>query len=392
MDFMAGFISKGFIRVKLFLPPGRLLLTLLLFASVVLKTGLPEALDSIEIKDIRFSVTNSRTRVVVELSGLPAYASHRLTSPERIYFDLKGVLISKKIKPLTLKNSVLKGIRVGQYSKGVARLVLELNGNGQYRAYTLTSPARLVIDIGNEENPFFRERKIVVIDPGHGGSDPGAISRRGLREKDVTLDIAKRLKRTLEEYYNLKVYLTRDRDRFISLDERTRFANRKDADLFVSIHSNASHTRKTRGFETYLLNWTNDTEALRVAARENRISVAKMKKSQSELGMILTSLERESKRDESLKLAHYIQRSLVSGLSGRYKRVINLGVKQALFYVLVGAEMPSVLVEVAFISNPAEERMLKSRKFRETSARGIASGIYRYILSLPDAPKLAMNR
>ncbi len=232
----------------------------------------------------------------------------------------------------------------------------------------------------------------MVIDPGHGGRDPGAIGPRGLKEKAVTLKIARRLKKILEERYNLEVYITRNRDIYLGLDERTRIANRKKADLFVSIHSNASRKKRTRGIETYLLNWTNDAEAMKVAARENAISVEKMRKTRSELGMILTSLERESKRDESLKLAHFIQGSLGKRLSRRYRGIENLGVKQAFFYVLLGAEMPSVLVEVAFISNPKEERLLRSKKFRKRAAEAIAAGIYRYILSRPDAPKLAMNR
>ena len=163
------------------------------------------------------------------------------------------------------------------------------------------------------------------------------------------------------------------------------------ADLFVSIHANASPKRSTSGVETYLLNWTNDREAMRVAARENQISLEKMKAQQSELGMILASLKRESKRDESLKLAHYIQRSIVTGLSRHYRGIRNLGVKQALFYVLVDADMPSVLVEVGFISNPREERLLRSSRFQKKTAESIAAGIFRYLLSLPDAPKLAMK-
>lgn len=377
---------KNFIKGMFILP--------LLFCLTAIISSPLDAREKglISIEDIRYSLNEGRVRVVIELSDLPRYKIGELTSPDRLFIDLKGVRLKTRLREVINKGGI-KSLRSGQFRKDTARVVFDLSSKTDYRVFTLSSPPRLVIDFGKSEerNPFFRERKIVVIDPGHGGDDPGAIGPRGLREKDVTLDMAKRLKKILEETYNLEVYLTRDSDRFISLKDRTLFANRKKADLFVSIHANASPRKNTRGTETYLLNWTNNSEALRVAARENRISVEKMKESRSELGMILTSLERESKRDESLKLAHFIQNSLISRLSRSYSRITDLGVKQALFYVLVGAEMPSVLVEVAFISNPREERLLRSRTFRQRSAEAMAKGIYRYILSLPDAPKLAMN-
>lgn len=362
------------------------ILIICLFSSPPLGAGSYQ-----DIEDIRFSLSGSSSRIVIEFKSLPVYKSNRLTNPERIYFDLKNTRLGRQFKPVVVNNGQIKEIRASQYNSDTVRVVIELSKAGKYDVFTLSSPPRLVIDIGSDENPFYRERKIIVLDPGHGGHDPGAIGASGLTEKDVTLDIARRVRRILEEDYNLEVHLTRESDAYLELDERTRYANSKKADLFVSVHANASHKRLTAGVETYFLNWTNDAEALRVAARENRISVEKMKQSQSELGMILTSLERESKRDESLRLAHYIQRSLISGLSTRYSGMNDLGVKHALFYVLVGAEMPSVLVEVAFISNPREEKLLRNKSFRDSAAKSLASGIYRYILSLPDAPRLAMS-
>lgn len=361
-----------------------------LFILILLYPLQSEAYKNL-INDIRFSVTDGTTRVVIELDKKTSFSSNILKRPLRLYFDIKATSIGVTDKPLLINEGPVRSIRAGQFKKDIARVVLDLKSRAPYKVFTLEDPYRIVIDIGEEKNPFYRERKIVVIDPGHGGHDPGAIGPRGSREKDVTLDIAKRLKRILEERYNLVVYLTRNNDKYLELKERTEIANRKKADLFISIHANASRNRKTRGVETYLLNWTNNEEALRVAARENAISFERMKKSQTELGMILTSLQREQKRDESLKLAHYIQHSLVGSLSSHYKRIYNLGVKQALFYVLVDAEMPSVLVEVGFISNPHEERLLRNIKFRQTTAEAIAKGIFRYLLTLPDAPKLAMN-
>ncbi len=364
--------------------------TILWFAFLLFLPIVSYASDKNTITDIRWSVQDNITRIVIELDRKPHFTSNVLSHPFRLYFDINAGDL-KEHRRIIVKKGPVKSIRAGRFRKNVIRVVIDLKTKSPYKIYTLASPARIVVEIGEDTNPFYRERKIVVIDPGHGGHDPGAIGPRGTKEKDVTLDIARRLKRILEERYNLIVYLTRYNDRYLELKERTEIANKKEADLFISIHANASRDRRTRGIETYLLNWTNDEEALRVAARENAISFERMKKSQTELGMILTSLQREQKRDESLKLAHYIQSSIVGTLSNRYKRIYNLGVKQALFYVLVDAEMPSVLVEVGFISNPKEERLLRTIKFRQTTAEALARGIFRYLLTLPDAPKLAMN-
>ena len=222
----------------------------------------------------------------------------------------------------------------------------------------------------------------MVIDAGHGGHDPGAVGPSGLYEKDVVLDIAIRVREIMKRDYPFyNVILTRESDVFIPLPERSEIANRNNADLFVSVHANSSINSKARGIETYLLNWSNDAEALKVAARENAISLKKMKQMKSELGVILASLERESKRDESVKVAGSIQNSLASSVGNKYPEVNDLGVKQALFYVLVGAKMPSTLVEVSFISNPKEEKLLASDFYRQFLARSIADGIHKYFSS-----------
>jgi len=234
-------------------------------------------------------------------------------------------------------------------------------------------------------------KRRIILDPGHGGHDPGAVGPRKLYEKNVVLDIALRLKKILSDDPLNEVLLTRDRDIFIPLEERTAFANRNNADLFVSIHANASPRREAKGIETYLLNWTDDEEAIRVAARENAISLKKMRAMNMQMDIvdvIKSDLIRENKRDESIKLANYIQRSLISNLDGNSRQTINLGVKQALFYVLFGAKMPSVLVEVSFISNPDEERLLSSDAYRNEIARGIAKGLHSYISAAPTVQKV----
>jgi N-acetylmuramoyl-L-alanine amidase len=201
------------------------------------------------------------------------------------------------------------------------------------------------------------------------------------------------LRELLQKNPNYEIFLTRDKDVFIPLEQRTAIANSKNADLFVSIHANASPRKAAKGIETYMLNWTSSEESMKVAARENAISLKKMrqmnKKEMDSLDMILSDLSRENKRDESIKLAHYIQKDLVSDLHRDYNHIVDLGVKQALFYVLFGAKMPSVLVEVAFISNPLEERLLSKDDYRGYLAKSISEGITKYMLKSPEGQAVA---
>jgi len=311
---------------------------------------------------------------------------------------------------------LVKGIRLGQFNADTARIVFDLvSADCDFKIFSLEDPSRLIIDIfskiseekkqipGNIEKPVEppkpdpnREasvmRRKIVIDPGHGGHDSGAVGPTGLCEKDVVLDIALRIRGIIKkEYPAYEVILTRDTDVFIPLPERAKIANKSAADFFLSIHANASPNRKARGIETYLLNWTNDEEALKVAARENAISLKKMKQVQSELGVILASLDRDRKRDGSLNLAGNIQRSLVSSIKARYSKVADLGVKQALFYVLVDAQMPSALAEVSFISNPEEEKLLSDGAYKQQLAESIVAGINAYFASEPRQQQVAAD-
>jgi N-acetylmuramoyl-L-alanine amidase len=250
-------------------------------------------------------------------------------------------------------------------------------------------PGRKEVASKRDKKPFEPTVKRVVIDPGHGGHDTGAIGKTGLREKDVVLEISLLLADVLREKYHYEVYMTRSTDEFIPLDKRTEFANSKRADLFISVHVNANQEESVRGVETYFLNWTNNAEAMRVAARENDITFNKMAEVQTELGDILTSLARESKRNESLRLANYVHRSLVDSLNSRFDDVRDLGVKQALFYVLIGSSMPAALVELSFITNENEEKLLKDDTYKENLSQAVAKGISRYFSTLPGAPAYA---
>lgn len=210
----------------------------------------------------------------------------------------------------------------------------------------------------------------VVIDAGHGGHDTGAIGRKGIREKDVTLAIARRLASRLRER-GLEVLLTREDDRYLKLEERARMANEVKGDLFISIHCNSAPTSKLRGVETYTLNTSADRYSIRLAAREN----ASSEKGISDLQFILADLATKANTEESTRLATRVQKNLVSHLSSHYQGVKDLGTKEALFYVLLGARMPAILVETAFLSHPEEEKRLGSEKYQDDVARAIALGV-----------------
>ncbi len=214
----------------------------------------------------------------------------------------------------------------------------------------------------------------VVVDAGHGGHDAGAIGPHGLREKDVTLNIARKLADKLRAA-GLTVVLTRDSDDYVALSERTRIANEANADLFVSVHCNAARRRKLEGVETWTLNTTADRYAQRLAAFENAEADATV----STLRMILADLATKANASDARELAETVQSSMVKNLRSSVGKVKDNGVKQALFYVLLGTHMPSILVETAFLSNPVEEKRLKTPRYQDGAADAIARGVQQFI-------------
>jgi N-acetylmuramoyl-L-alanine amidase len=216
----------------------------------------------------------------------------------------------------------------------------------------------------------------VVIDAGHGAHDPGAIGVGGLQEKDVTLDLALRVRDLLRQE-GFETFLTRDRDVYLPLEERTARANTERGDLFLSLHCNSSDAGNLNGVETYFLNLASSRRAMATAARENSMSVARM----SDLEHILRAIF-ASKMDESSRFAEMVQKSLTKAIRKRYRDVKDLGVKQAPFYVLIGAEMPSILAEVSFINHRVEGRRLADDAYRQVIAAAIADGVKRYSKSV----------
>jgi N-acetylmuramoyl-L-alanine amidase len=224
----------------------------------------------------------------------------------------------------------------------------------------------------------------IVIDPGHGGHDPGA-QGKGVNESELVLDVALRLEKLLSAVPGVEVILTRRTDQFIPLPERTAIANREGADLFLSIHANASANAQVRGIETYFLNFASNLGAAGVAARENAASGQAM----GALPDFVKAIALNNKLDESRDFATQVQRSMMEKLRGQNKTVKDLGVKQAPFVVLIGAAMPSVLAEISFVTNPQESRLLKSNAYRQKIAEALYGAVRRYQTSLKFATAVA---
>ncbi len=377
-------------------------------------TGFPSAL----VTEMRSWSNPDYSRVSVTLDREVKYEYHKLRRdptvnlPERVYIDISGARVAPGVKDIPIGDGLLKMARVGQYRPDVVRVVLDIESIREYKIFPLSDPFRIIIDVRGErrteisrleesiqamdpESGTLTERRTeeqssppgrfkpgkvrrIVVDPGHGGHDPGAVGPTGLREKDVVLDIGKRLARKIRQEMGIDVVMTRSTDVFIPLEERTGIANKVNADLFVSIHANASLNRSAAGIETYYLNLAKTDKAARVAARENNTSLEKVGLLQG----ILFDLMANYKINDSARLAEEVQKNLCDRVSKKYDGTRNLGVKQGPFYVLVGATMPSILVETAFISNEHEAGLLENKEYQETTASGILQGIRNYIKGL----------
>ena len=373
-----------------------------------------------KITKIRHWSTDDYTRVVIHLNEEKKFKSKLLKAdpsiekPPRLYVDIEGTTIDNSLHVEPITKGLLDKIKFGRNTVDTTRVVLYINSFDSYKVFALPNPYRIVMDIegkGSDPNTLFAKTpkkspkskkttspkknpptdnigglrqalglkiSTVVIDAGHGGHDPGAIGPSGVKEKDINLKIAKELKKKLERDGKKigieKVHLTRSSDRFIPLEERTAIAKKLKADLFISIHCNASKDRRAKGLETYILSFTNDKRSLQVAARENATTTRKM----SDMRDIIKKYLLNSKIEESNRFATYVQKSVHQKVSSKYKPFKNKGVKKAPFIVLIGADIPSILVETSFISNPTEEKRLKSSRYRAKIAEGIFSGIEKY--------------
>jgi N-acetylmuramoyl-L-alanine amidase len=363
------------------------------------------------LTNVRHRSSKNYTRIVLDLSSEVKYEAHILEEdhsrglPSRIYVDLSGArLAMDDARPIEIQDGLLRQVRVGQFGPDVVRVVLDMNSLSDYKTFVLPDPYRLVIDIQGQKgeerlvalkkgrSPYSWGKKgklsnqglrKIVLDPGHGGKDPGAIGVGGIAEKDIVLGIAKKLARKLRSEMGIEVVLTRDDDSFIPLEDRTAIANAENADLFISLHTNASPNPRVRGLETYYLDNTDDEASMRLAAREN----ATPRRNVSDLQFILSDLTQNSKLEDSITLAHHLHSSLASLVGHKYGDVRDLGVKKALFYVLVGAKMPSVLAEIFFITNKTEGRRLRQSSYQNT----VVDALYRGIKEYQEATLVAKN-
>jgi len=229
------------------------------------------------------------------------------------------------------------------------------------------------VDLSNEKQKW--EFKTIVIDAGHGGKDPGAVGYRGTKEKDIALDVAKRLEKKLSKNLNVKIVMTRDEDIFLRLSERTKIANQNNGSLFISIHTNAAEDRRASGFETFLIGPNKNEAAVRVAARENAVleleGISGQKLTNEDL--IKATIAQSAFASKSEQFASMVQGEIKKRVQSKDR-----GVKQAGFYVLMGASMPNVLVELGFISNPSEEKKLRSPQYRDQLATAIYRAVEQY--------------
>ena len=378
------------------------------------------------MRNIRHWVGDSHTRVVIDLSGPTPHTEGRLTAPDRVFFDLHGATPDEGLerRAFPIEGSHLRRIRLGVPEETVTRVVLDFSSVREVTVFALPDPYRLVVDIhgappvqvadragdetapeaddspaeptrsaatpetGDEASPalprpteggYSVARQLgagvnrIVIDAGHGGKDPGTHAG-SLREKDIALDIAKRVRDDLTER-GFEVIMTRDKDVFIPLEQRAFIANSREADLFVSIHVNAARNKRARGLETFYLNLATSADAAEVAARENASSgMVRM----ADVRKLVDQIVNHSRKEESRELATTMQAAMVTSILGREKHPLNRGVKTAGFHVLLGAQMPAVLVEVGFVSNREEARQLRSASHRKKIASAIADGVNRY--------------
>jgi len=319
-------------------------------------------------------------RVVVALSGAAHYRvsdeAAAPGAPQRIFVDIDGASLgSRGVSRDARSSGMVTRVQVMATESG-ARVVLDLASGTVYRrVFELREPFRVVVDLARRPPDRARHREVarVVLDPGHGGYDAGASGPTGLKEKDVTLDVAKRTAPILQRE-GLDVVLTREDDRFVSLEERTARANQVSADLFVSIHCNAAENHARHGVETYVLDTTRDEIAQRVAARENGGST----QATAELASILANMRLADQASHSTRLAELLQKSAMATLRPGRADVLDGGVHYAGFYVLVGARMPAVLFETSYISNAVEEQRLASEDYKTALADAIANAVRAY--------------
>ena len=368
-----------------------------------------------EVKETRLWPAPDYTRITIESSSKINNDQMMLKNPERIVIDLKGISVNKALKDLSSKlkqnDPNILNIRVGQFTPKVSRIVIDLKKSARVKIFSLPPVApykdRLVIDVypaSNDklsnllnkiekkqieqkktpvikEKPKKKKQVIVAIDAGHGGEDPGAIGKYGTKEKKIVLQIAKKLSKLINADPKMKAYLVRDSDYFIPLKKRVSKARKVKADIFISIHADAFRKRNVSGSSVFALSEKGATSAFAkfIANKENEadlIGGVSIDDKDPLLAKTLLDLSQSATINDSLKLANFVLKEI--------KKVNNLHKKypeQAGFAVLKAPDIPSILIEAAFLSNPQEEKQLKTAKFQNKLAKAIYLGTKEYIKS-----------
>lgn len=385
-----------------------ILFVLLLFSSF-------HSFSANEVKETRLWPAPDYTRITIESSAKINNDQMMLKNPERIVIDLKGISVNKALKDLSLKlkqnDPNILNIRVGQFTPKVSRIVIDLKKSARVKIFSLPPVApykdRLVIDVypaSNDklsnllnkiekkqieqkktpvikEKPKKKKQVVVAIDAGHGGEDPGAIGKYGTKEKKIVLQIAKKLSKLINADPKMKAYLVRDSDFFIPLKKRVSKARKVKADIFISIHADAFRKRNVSGSSVFALSEKGATSAFAkfIANKENEadlIGGVSIDDKDPLLAKTLLDLSQSATINDSLKLANFVLKEI--------KKVNNLHKKypeQAGFAVLKAPDIPSILIEAAFLSNPQEEKQLKTAKFQNKLAKAIYLGTKEYIKS-----------
>ena len=402
------------------------------------KKSVPAIATPALVRDVRYKSYPDHTRIVLDLQRTTSFTQNRMKNPNRIIIELQNAQLGKTAKERLADADFPGEIAIAQPHPRSVTISLDMNALTDYKLLPLTRPDRLVVDIYQnhvpakpsvppqqpavadasspspapsespvsatpsvepqeaappvpqpkatakiEARPQRNDIKLIVIDPGHGGKDPGAIGRSGMAEKDITLYVGLRLRDLIIRHLKKGVLMTRDRDVFIELEDRAKFANNMGADLFVSVHVNSHPQRSTKGVEVYHFGEASDRRALEVAARENGTPI---KDTGIGWEYLVADLLTTKKVQESLELAWTTKKAMIARLDDYYD-VEDHGVKTAPFYVLRFTAMPSILAEIAFITNPTEERLMQSDAFLNRMANSIFDGIKSYLKPLRSASK-----
>ena len=330
---------------------------------------------------------NNTTRVVLDAIGVSSYTVYLLYSPYRLVIDCVRAMSATLVVP---ESPTAPAALREETPPHVSAANPPPVGRDAPTAAPTSAPTPEAPPAKNLDGGFSIARQLglgvsrIVIDPGHGGHDSGA-KGKGITEAELVLDVALRLEKLLQKIPGVEVVLTRRANDFVPLQERTALANREGADLFLSIHANASPNGQRRGIETYFLNFASNLSAASVAARENAASGQPM----GALPDFVKAIALNNKLKESRDFATLVQRSMLQRLRGTNKAVKDLGVKQAPFVVLIGASMPSVLAEISFVTNAPEARLLRAAAYRQRIAEALLNGVRKYQMSLKTVTTVA---